>query len=283
MRNMIRLFTLSAIMFSFVWNVSAEGEARMDRQTIAALLTKGDVSEIERIVVRLEQGWGRTHDPVYFEDMSAICQEMAVHVIQNQEWFSQLLRYSSLLLGKGEEVKDSDRCIMYVNQDAGISKLLDLLTDKTLSENPNWPHNRSQVFRLVAVFHRTIQSRYVPNFRPYEVLMNVMPPGGSVDAGADPASIKDPKAKAEYEAAIKENRRKGAINSEQRCLADIIQNELPIWESAFVEAYSQEPHNFEELNEYLQLGCFGQQASSRIISGLAKATGKDGPMGGDTL
>jgi hypothetical protein len=279
MRNRILQVAISAVLCSYAWNAGAQSEVSVDRSTIAALLTKRNTQELERVVGRIEQDWGRTRDPVYFERMNIICQEIAAHVARNAEWFSRLFGYSSLLVEKSEQVKESDRCIMYANQTEVIHRMLDLLTDKALRDNPTWHQNRSNAFGLLVVFHSRIQKQYVLDFKPYNVAMNVMPPAGSgADAGADPASIKDPKVRADYEAAIRENVRRGAINREQRCLADIMQNELPRYELAFVEAYSIEPLNYEELGKYLQVGCFGDQVRYRIISSVVKATGKPVPV-----
>lgn len=277
MRNMVLRFTILLVLCSVVWNVGAESEVRVDRPTIATLLTKGDTPEIERIIARLEQNWSITSDPAYFENMSVICQEMASQVIRNKDWFPKLLNCSSLLFEKNETVKDSERCIMYVNQAEVIHRLLDLLTNKVIWDDPLWNQSRSKVFRLVATYYSRMQKRYIPNFRPHNIVMNVMPPAGSgADAGADPRSIKDPEAKADYEAAIHENSRKGAINREQRCLEDIMQNELPRWEVSIIEAYSREPLNYEELGEYLH--GFGSQERYHIITGVVKATGKAAPV-----
>lgn len=76
---------------------------------------------------------------------------------------------------------------------------------------------------LLSKYLGKIRKEIVPNFKPKRVVANVAPPPGTPCAvsGMSPKAIKDPIARAKYEAAIRENQENNLMNSRQAKLRSI--------------------------------------------------------------
>jgi len=107
-----------------------------------------------------------------------------------------------------EETKDADQLQSAVAAMEGV----DLSTFGRSSERMEI---RQQALRTWLKILATIDSKLNPNFDPEDVPeANIMPPrsgGVRFPAGVDPKAIKDPAARAEYEAALKKNHDKAEL------------------------------------------------------------------------
>lgn len=112
-----------------------------------------------------------------------------------------------------------------------------------------------------------------PNWDPNERLLSpnaVAMELGLPDSGIAPESIKDPKLRAEYEAALERNRQKGQRYSEQSRLRDWLKK-FPIRaERYIVKAYSKPPFNLEELKQYLDNYIADEKTRARILDAVKK-------------
>lgn len=108
---------------------------------------------------------------------------------------------------------------------------------------------------------------------PDEVIMgpNVIPPGGTIrDSGASPDAIKDPKLRAEYEAAIQRNRQKSERKAEQYRLQDWLKKYPKRAEEYIVQVYSEPPFSLEELKQYLDVYLTDEETKTRILDTVKK-------------
>jgi hypothetical protein len=77
------------------------------------------------------------------------------------------------------------------------------------------------------------------------------PPGAKVSAGAAPGHISDPKVRAQYEAAIANNKRKAETLTRQLQLRQMLKTIAPEAEQFIIRAYSRPPFNLAELKDLL--------------------------------
>ena len=113
-----------------------------------------------------------------------------------------------------------------------------------------------------------IDPNWDPNDKP---LRNVSPPyGTTISAGASPEHIKDPKLRADYEAAIEKNRRKAERYLEQSRLRDWLKRYPKRAEEYIILAYSDQPFNLQELKQYLDKYIADEKTRNRILDTVKK-------------
>ncbi len=113
-----------------------------------------------------------------------------------------------------------------------------------------------------------------PKWDPNDVpLLNVVPPAASgLPSGIAPEDVKDPKLRAEYEAAIEKNRQKAQEYNEQYRLRSWLKEFPPRAEQYIIQAYSKSPYNIEELTGLLNQYMRDEQTRSRIFDGVRRNT-----------
>ncbi|MHC4707514.1 MAG: hypothetical protein ACYS8I_10570, partial [Planctomycetota bacterium] len=99
--------------------------------------------------------------------------------------------------------------------------------------------------------------------------VNIMPPlATNLPSGVAPEAIKDPKLRAQYEAAIEKNRLKAERYNEQSGLRKWLRRFPPRAERYIVRAYSKPPYNPEELKQYLETYIETQPTKTRILNAV---------------
>jgi len=88
--------------------------------------------------------------------------------------------------------------------------------------------------------------------------------------GIAPESIKDPKLRAEYEAALQENRQKIERHTKQYRLHDWLKSYPKSRERDIVLIYSEPPFNLEELKQYLGKYAVDEKTRARILEAVKK-------------
>jgi hypothetical protein len=104
--------------------------------------------------------------------------------------------------------------------------------------------------------------------------LNVLPPAGYGPAGIAPESIKDSKARAEYESAIAANKKKIAEYNKQWQLRQLDSYFTPYASQFIIEAYSKPPYNLAELKEYLDGYLANETLKARIVNEVKKKIGQ---------
>jgi len=102
-------------------------------------------------------------------------------------------------------------------------------------------------------------------------LINVpLPVGVGGEAGGEAKHIKDPKLRAEYEAAIEKNRQKAERYNKQYRLRKWLKRFPKRAERYIIQAYSRPPYNLEELKQFLDTYIADAKTRSRIINAVTK-------------
>jgi hypothetical protein len=102
---------------------------------------------------------------------------------------------------------------------------------------------------------------------------NIAPPASTgLPAGVDPAAIKDPKLRKEYEAAIERNRQKAEAYNEQYAARKWLKRFPKRAEREIVQAYSHPPFATEELKKLLYEHLPDKEAAARILKAVEQNT-----------
>ena len=125
--------------------------------------------------------------------------------------------------------------------------------------------------RLLAAIDKNLDPRFDPNDRPR---VSVTPPpsgGAQYPPGADPSVIKDPQARKQYEAAIKQNRDKAANYRLQTKLRRLDEKLTPQVERFIRLSYTTVPGDQRQLNETVKkLIANPQRAQALVRAGEPK-------------
>ena len=111
-----------------------------------------------------------------------------------------------------------------------------------------------------------------PNWDPNEVVGSPNSVGAlmGLPSGISPESIKDPKLRAEYEAALQKNREQIERRVKQYRLHDWLKHYPKRAEGYIVQMYSQPPFNLEELKQYLEKYVVDKKTRARILDAVKK-------------
>jgi len=111
-----------------------------------------------------------------------------------------------------------------------------------------------------------------PNWDPNEVVGSPNSVGAlmGLPSGISPESIKDPKLRAEYEAALQKNRQQIERRTKQYRLHDRLKSYPKRAERYIVKAYSKPPFNLEELKQYLGKYAVDKKTRARILDAVKK-------------
>ena len=116
-----------------------------------------------------------------------------------------------------------------------------------------------------------------PNWDPNEEIGSPNTVGilFGLPSGASPEGVKDPKLRAEYEAALQENQEKIQRHSEQRRLRRWL-GRYPINEERYIiYLYSEKPYNLEELKGLLNKYKIDKETQKRITEAVVKNMEKE--------
>ena len=134
-------------------------------------------------------------------------------------------------------------------------------------------HRRKDVEVHLHAWKRLIDA-IDPKWDPNERLVGpngVMPPAGVPRAGGmDPAGIKDPVLRAQYEEAIRANNEKNARWGDQYALRNHLKWFPKLAEGYIVMAYSTLPFDLPELEQYLKTYMADEASTTRILAAVTK-------------
>jgi hypothetical protein len=150
--------------------------------------------------------------------------------------------------------------------------LLFVQEDLNPANSEAWMKERSAKAKLWLHAWRRLEKGIDPNFDfNNRALLSVAPPlETGLPAGIAPEAIKDPKLRAQYEAAITANEEKGRRYDQQyrlRVTGKYLPNEA---EQYLIRAYSKPPYNLEELKGYLDDHLADETLKTRIVNEVKK-------------
>lgn len=164
----------------------------------------------------------------------------------------------------------------YISLDEEVQLLGYIANDTGVWIDDEWVKMRGVKARLY--LHSWMRLKFLldVNYDPQKDVpqLNVVPPPGAhILPGGDPADIKDPQIRAEYEAMVAENAKKIRYHTEQIHLKELNDSLPRRVEQYLLSAYSRAPYNIEELRVLLNQFAVDRTIRERIVNSVAGEMG----------
>lgn|SRR5574337_97358 len=187
-----------------------------------------EAAKLDREVLQTEDLWKAGNAREYYSKTKKIAADIKMNSPRGDldKIAAKLL---DSLLSKEAKVEETG-----LDDLSAMNKLASYLTANT---NVTSEDRRINV-KLLCKYLGKIRKEIVPNYQPKPVVPNVAPPPGVPGAaGMSPEAIKDPVAKAKYEAAIRENQVNNLENSRQAELRSTETDMSPPVKAYMVETF----------------------------------------------
>ena len=251
--------------------VAEEYQQELSRLDAISRTSGGDLMEMEKIAQKVQDNRSRLGEQRYLTLIWTICRILCSHDfgLSNMAQQKDLARkYATSALQQNEKIP--------LRTEIGL--LLCMLSQAQLTENKisveMWITQRGEEAKLWFHAWQQLNAEIDPNFdfsKRYPQYINPPPGYENYPFPVPPDVIKDPKTRADYEAAIKENRQKAANYARQSELRDLKKYFLPFIEKYLVAAYSTEPYDMEELKHNLNLYVKDESFKKRVLAEVDKA------------
>jgi len=199
----------------------------------------------------------------FHQFMYEVCSALSSHHYGNRGRQSRLLNQYVLAVLDGRDQ-------LSIREQEQFTELL--LLDPWGITDPDWSALRRKKAGLWLEAWRRLDSSIDPKFDFSDLpLVNVPPPPGvPFGAGGVLEAIKDPRLRADYEAAVARNNAKASRHMEQGWLKQTIPQFHRLAELYIGEAYSKPPSAISELEKLLQEYVSDSSARSRVLAAVKK-------------
>ncbi len=244
-------------------------ELQQDISQLESLRQSGNLYSLEVIVNRNSVKWRKREQKQFVKYMFQVCSLLSSYDVGDTSKRALLLsQYATSLLRSGKLTTEEN--IQFVEF---------LTLDPPVMDERAWAILRERKARLWLAAWRRVAGSINPTFnfddRP---LLNVLPPlATGLPAGVSPESIKDPKLRAEYEAAIADNSAKAQRYSDQQYLKQNAARFFAEAERYLVSAYSRSPLDLPELNGLLTAYVGDPVVRKRVLDEVGGNRGRDVP------
>lgn len=214
---------------------------------------------INRKISQIENLWlsGKIHD--YYLSASNISEDILLNSKNGGLNKSAAMLFSNLI---SKEV-DVDR--VGVDDLPIMRKLASHLISSSDGSADEYRINAKLLCRYLGKMRKEI----MPNFKPRPVFDNVAPPLGVAGAaGMDPKAIKDPVARAKYEASIRENNINNIVNSRQITLLNMEKQIAAPTMSYIIRAFNASDASSFDFVECIRFGNFSESEKAEILRRL---------------
>lgn len=239
----------------------ADAHGRLLRR-VEALRAAGDLSGLAALADEINNKKEELGVERYADLMLAVSGTLASYDFKDDRQYALARKYAALALehADGMPLETEIRLALYLQGDD------EPRPDPAGAEE--WSQERSRRARhwlhAWQRLEKEVDSRADADDRP---LLSVMPPPGAHPRipGISPEAIKDPKLRAQYEAAIAANRRKIEHYNRQHELRQLDQLFTKRAEEYVIKLYSTPPYNLEELRQYLNSYLMDQRVRERVL------------------
>jgi hypothetical protein len=238
------------------------GDLQRDLAELDSYLSYRNLDTLERVVEEKSRKWQSEDHKSFILYMSKACTLLSSYDIGDMSKRASLLgQYAMRTLASGElPLEDEVQFVEF------------LMFDPLKIDDASWKKLREQKARLWLSTRRRILESIDPAFdfsdRPF---LNVAPPPQSaVPAGISPEAVKDPKLRAEYEAAIARNSAKARRFNKQYWLKRNAPRFYEETERYLVNAYSRPPADSPQLEQLLSEYVEDNTVRSRILKEAAE-------------
>lgn len=242
-----------------------EQEYRQDLSQISSLTKAKDLMGMEKFADEIQRTWSQRNKEYYADLMLNVCKSLSSGRFKDDRQYSLARKYALLALQEPDAIplEMEVALVGYVMSDMVIP---------SAPRGQEWEQQRKMDMEVRFHAWKRLTDAIDPTWDPNDLpLINVpLSLGAGGEAGGNPKHIKDPKLRAEYEAAIEKNRQKAERYSKQHRLRKLEKRFKRTAERYIVRAYSKPPFNLTELKQYLKNYVADQDARARIWDAVTK-------------
>ena len=240
-------------------------EYEQDIKNIETLRANRNLEGLVLLADQIELKWPKINKDYYSALMIEVVGAFSGYDFKDDRQYVLAVKYAKAALEKEDQLP--------LEAEIRLARFLQGGPEYTTGQMKaeEWARDRSErVKRWLHAWQRLekeINRNFDFNNRPP---LNVLPPAGHGPAGIAPESIKDAKARAEYESTIAANKEKIAEYNKQWQLRQLDNYFTPYASQFIIEAYSKEPHNLAELKKYLDDYLTKEDVKEKIINEVKK-------------
>lgn len=221
-----------------------------------------NINGLEQFAAVVERRWKKRNKEFYYTMMHNICSELVSYDYGTDKRFEVAEKYAFAMLQNADEMPielevDFIKCTIHEKRPVNT----------TDAERSIWSKRRSYKAKSWLHAWQRIENGYVGNFNFDDLpMINLAPPTDSgMPSGVSPKAIKNPKLRAEYEAAIKQNEQKTRRYNEQYQIHKMRQRYFALAEKYLISIYSRPPYNVDELKQLLNTYVSDKERRERIV------------------
>lgn len=241
-----------------------------DKQCVQALAKTKDLDGLEKAAAKIQAKWNKPEKDkkLYGRLMLEIVNRFASEPFVNWQRKKVLAqKYAILALQAADELPIEIELKLVVHLQADLHS-------HNAVKGKAWARQRTEQmkhwFRAYKRLHDTIDPKWDPKKADFTSGNVMLPPGVSGVAGMSPKHIKDPKLRAQYEAAIETNRRKVERYNQQYEARQLKKFFIPHAHRYIIQAYIHPPAAKAELEVFLKKYVKEAAVRAKILNAVEK-------------
>lgn len=215
------------------------------------------ITKLDKQILQVEDIWKAGNIREYYSKVASITRDIMANSTK-----SNLNKVAAKLF---DNLISKEAKIGEVGMD-DLSPMQKLASYLISNNNVSIEERRINVL-LLSEYLGKIRKEIVPNFKSKRIVANVSPPAGTPGmAGMSPEAIKDPIARAKYEASIRENQENNLMNSRQAELRSIEREMLKPIIDYIIETFHAGDISSALFTECINYASFNDKEKEAIVS-----------------
>jgi len=224
-----------------------------------------DLEEYEKFADEIQKKWSRRNKEYNARLILEICEPLSSGTFEDDRRYDLAKKYALSVLEKSEEIS--------IEMELKFTgHVVTLMYTPNSPKGEDFAQRRKKDVEIRLHAWKRLLGAIDPNWDNEEILspnavaMELGLPAG----GMAPEGIKDPKLRAEYEAALQKNREQIERHTKQYRLHDWLKSYPKRTERYIVLAYSEPPFNLEELKQRLETYVADKKTRARTLDAVKK-------------
>ncbi|MHC4444284.1 MAG: hypothetical protein ACYTF1_17755 [Planctomycetota bacterium] len=224
-----------------------------------------DLKKYEKFADKIHSKWGKRNKEHNARLMLEVCKPLSSGTFKDDRRYKLARKYALSVL----ETADSIPLTLELELTGHVVTLMCI---PSAAKGDDFAQRRKKDVEIRLHAWKRLLDAIDPKWDPDERLIsNIVPPAATgLPSGVDPAAIKDPVLRAEYEAAIKKNSEKNEKWGAQYKLSKWLKRYPKRAEEYIVRAYSKPPFNLKELEQYLKKYIADEKTKARMLDAVKK-------------
>jgi hypothetical protein len=244
-------------------------EYEQDMKRLLSLSEMKDIEGLDRFADELQAKWNRINEESYADSILAVCGNLSSGRFNDERQYNLARKLAILALTDPNEIPLETQLKL-------VGHVMTDMITPSAPKGQEWARKRRKDLEVRLHAWKRLTKAIDPNWDPNDMPLATvpLPIGVSGITGMAPEHIKNPKLRAEYEAAIEQNRQKAKKYAEQYTLRKWLRRFPHTAEEYIVRAYSKAPFDLAELKQSLEMYITDEKTRDRILGAVTKNVNK---------